>query len=520
MRFHEKIHLLMKMSNTTNARLAAALGIDPSLVSRWRTGSRTPGNGSRYMRMMGVYFASQAKQDFQRVALLELTGHSDEDKNASETVIAGNLSRWLSNESEISMESVRMLLDTIGSAGNTASVQPCSAILPDEPVGQPIFNQTFLGDKGIQASCVKLLLCASRTGAGGTLLLYSDEPMTWITQDRGFASMWTSLLFLCIEKGVRIQIIHTLSRDSEELVAAVQSWLPFYLTGAITSYYYPSQRDGLFHHTCFTLAGVATVFSQSTKGQERSSVHYLYATEKDAVNSAERSFQALLMHSKSLVRTLTGGDVSDFMAQQAAFLGAPVGSGAAMQSVPLSGMPTALLERMLERIEVPDDERASILTLHREREKAQEKHLKNQNFSMVICLPRLNDAIKGNVAAVVPGLLAQRECRYQPRELLEHLRHTIRLLEKYERLQLFIIPRKHILRQVQIFAKQETGMIVLKHTEPRFVFISEQLDLVSALYSYITLEISKIPKRERNKSFVIGKLGAYMQKLSAALEER
>src|SRR5690554_2259592 len=132
MRFSEKINLLMKMANTTNSKLARTLGIDPSLVSRWRTGAREPGDDSHYIQLIGLFFASQARQDFQRVALLELTGHQMEDKNVGEPIIASYLTRWLANESKISTESIQVLLDSIGSMENQPTHVP-QVHLPAEP---------------------------------------------------------------------------------------------------------------------------------------------------------------------------------------------------------------------------------------------------------------------------------------------------------------------------------------------------------------------------------------------------
>jgi transcriptional regulator with XRE-family HTH domain len=187
MQFSEKINLLMKMANTTNTKLADALGIDPSLVSRWRTGAREPSEDSRYIQLIGIYFASQAKQDFQRVAMLELTGHQMEDKNVGEPVISNYLTRWLSDESKISPKSIQVLLDSIGSAGNTAHVVQ-EVPLPSEPSGQPIHTQSFSGIEGFRAATVKLLMHALNSPKKQTkLYLYSDEPIDWIIENPEFA---------------------------------------------------------------------------------------------------------------------------------------------------------------------------------------------------------------------------------------------------------------------------------------------------------------------------------------------
>ncbi len=520
MRFNEKFNLLMKMSNATNTRLAHALGVDPSLVSRWRTGSREPGDSSRYIQLIGVYFATQARQDFQKVALLELTGHSLEDKNVGENVIANHLIRWLSDESKISTESIQLLLDSIGSSGGTESPIPRNIAFPPEPAGTPLTTETFYGDKGIQSAAVKLMLQALTIGRGAKLLLYSDEPIKWMVENPEFTQLWAYLITECIKNGSRIEIIHTLARDSAELAVAVQRWLPFYLTGAITSYYYPHKRDGLFNHTAFTLQGYATVSSTSVKGQERNCIAYHYATDIRAISCAEVAFAAQLEECKPLVRTLTGDNVSQYLDQQSAFFAQGAGPGAGLQSLPLSGMPAALLQRILTQTTLTDARKDELVQQHAQREQSLIDHMAHTSFKMVISLPRITDTLKGLVPALIPELLSLRPCYYQPEEFLDQILHIIRLLENYPRMELYILPRKHMHQQVQLFAIQGAGMMVLKPREPRFAFISEQKDLISATFSFIQQEMARIPKRERTKSFIIGKLQAYAEKIRAGLENR
>ncbi len=520
MRFNEKFNLLMKMSNATNSRLAHALGVDPSLVSRWRTGSREPGDNSRYIQMIGVYFATQARQDFQKVALLELTGHSLEDKSVGENVIANHLVRWLSNESKISNDTIQLLLDTIGSSGGMESTPPKNITLPSEPEGTRIVTDTFYGDKGIQSAVMKLMLQALTIGRGAKLLLYSDEPMRWMVEHAEFSRIWAFLISECIRNGSRIEIIHTLTRDSAELAIAVQRWLPFYLTGAITSYYYPHKRDGLFYHTCFTLQGYATVSSTSVKGQDRHSVPYHYATDSDAINSAEMAFAAQLEECKPLVRTLTHDRVSQYLDQQSAFFAQSAGPGAGLQSYPLSGMPPSILQSILQRTPLKEEARRMLVQRHALREQSLTEHMAHQSFKMVISLPRITDTLKGQVPALIPELLTFHPCTYQPEEFLDQIEHTIKLLEKNPRMELYILPHKHMRRQVQLFVIQGAGMMVLRPGEPRFAFISEQKDLISATFSYIQQEMARIPKRERTKTYIIAKLQAYADKIRGGLEKK
>lgn len=520
MRFSEKINLLMKMANTTNAKLADALGIDPSLVSRWRTGAREPGDDSRYIQMIGIYFASQARQDFQRVAMLELTGHQMEDKNVSESVIAGYLTKWMSNESKISTESIQVLLDSIGSAGSSTD-HVVEVPLPVEPVGESTTTQTFFGNDGLRSATTKLLLHALNSPKEHPkLLLYSDESMQWIVENPVFAKQWYYLMNRCIRRGMTIEIIHTLSRDSEELAIAVQRWLPFYLTGAIVSHYYPEKRDDMFNHTSFVLEGEAALFSTSVRGQNRDQIHYLYSTEPKTVSGATEAFETQLTICRPLVRTFTGENTRKYIDEQVNLFASSTGHGVGMQSLLLSGMPVSLLEEMLDRSGIPIDHRREVAAQQTKRLNLMHTHLQKKKFQMVISLPRITDVLKGKVPALVPELITQKSVTYLPMEYHAHLMSIITLLEQHGNLEICILPNKHMLHTVQLFAMPNAGLLVLKHRDPKFVFISEQHDLIGAIISYINQESSRIPKRERNKMFVLEKLRQFAQRVEEGTKRR
>jgi hypothetical protein len=64
------------------------------------------------------------------------------------------------------------------------------------------------------------------------------------------------------------------------------------------------------------------------------------------------------------------------------------------------------------------------------------------------------------------------------------------------------------------------GLMVLKHRDPKFVFISEQHDLIGAIISFMNQEASRIPKRERNRDFVIDKLRQFAQRIEEGSKKR
>jgi hypothetical protein len=102
------------------------------------------------------------------------------------------------------------------------------------------------------------------------LLLFSDEATDWMTADQTFASKWASLMVQLLSKGNRIKIIHTVSRDLDEMLNAIRQWMPLYMTGLIEPYFYPKKRDGIFKRTVQSISGYMQIAYANlySKGQK------------------------------------------------------------------------------------------------------------------------------------------------------------------------------------------------------------------------------------------------------------
>lgn len=74
MQFYEKLVFIMNLTQTSNRKLAQALRVDPSIISRLRTGKRGIPRNSELLRSMALFFSERCNTDYQRRALSEMVG--------------------------------------------------------------------------------------------------------------------------------------------------------------------------------------------------------------------------------------------------------------------------------------------------------------------------------------------------------------------------------------------------------------------------------------------------------------
>lgn len=513
MDFSEKINLLMKMVHTTNFELAETLDVDPSLISRWRTGERKVGTSSPYIAKIARFFAERIQEDFQKVAILELMGRHLEDKGVSKGDMVKFLTRWLLNEPYIDPESLTQLINKIG---NTANYYPKleARPLPTEPKGRETYCETFVGKEGLRAAAIKLLLQATRKeNSGKRCFLFSDEPMDWIGEDPEFANTWSYLLMSSIKNGIQIEIIHTLERQQKELILAIEKWLPLYLTGSVKSYYYPARRDDMFYNTSFTLEGVASIRGNAVRGEVDENFTYDYVTEPEQLKKIEASFQLMKNKCDPLIKVYTDKIIDEYSVHDISIFNNHDGDFLTLQSDPLSGMDNSLLKSFLLRGGISPTKAEEIIAYNDNKREDLREGISSKTFQLVMSLPRITDVRKGIVPALIPELLSGRTFFYTPEEYKAHLKNLISEMQKWDNFEVLLIPRKHIVQSVQLFVVKDKSMVVFKHTTPRLIFVSEQYDMVKAMESFITNMVSKIPKRNNNKEFVIESLTNFIAKI-------
>jgi hypothetical protein len=137
------------------------------------------------------------------------------------------------------------------------------------------------------------------TGAPQRLLLFSDEPQGWLTEDSTFTSFWTEAATRLLALGGSIEIVHNVTRDATEMLDAVRAWFPLYLTGRVRSWYLPRIRDGIFRHSTFVAPGVAALTSRSLGGESTQSTCML-TRDKVFANSIEHEIQGLIVSCRPL----------------------------------------------------------------------------------------------------------------------------------------------------------------------------------------------------------------------------
>lgn len=459
----DKLNLLMDFFEISNIKLAKALSVDPSLISRWRTGDRVPSTSSNHFHALGRYFESLARTERSKIKLLE-TMHLDLSENK---YIDKNLHQiieeWLESPSTHTSNLVEQLLQRI-ITGPVVSNDPelikrQIKALEGLLSGKRAKNEVLKGLEGKRSGVLLFLSEVCKQTSPITLLLYSDEKMDWLTEDPEFYNAWSLLMFNILTSGHRIKIIHTIQRDLDEMIFAIKRWMPLYMTGAIEPYFFPKANNGLFKRTLFIAPGTVALTSTSLPEFVDSADQFIY-TDKSRIESLTDEFNAFLSMCKPLMKIFTPKDFDAFVDLQKEYYGEH------HDMITLSSTLHSAL---------PD-----------EHQKLIRKHLLRDKYTEIISYSE--------------------EMSMDP-ENLKHIDHLLQLLKTYDNYQICLY-KNNTPTSLALAYKKSTGVILVKKDDPQIVFAFNHPHMTDAFESYMHEIIHQIPKHMKNKKDVIRRLKA------------
>lgn len=500
--FSEKLNALMEAFDISNIKLAQVMHIDASLVSRFRTGMRVPTASSWFPEQFCQWLVKKTKSYLYeniKELLSPLIGDSV-PKKANE--LKKKLLEWMQSEPETDETIITSsFLDKLNSYEPIYEV-PANFVesFPIIPDSQPD-SEIFYGIEGLRKAVIQFLTIAATQEEPGTLFLYSDQPMDWMTEDSEFAKLWASLMSMVLYRKNQIYIIHNIHRSLSEMFDAIQKWIPLYMTGLIKPYYFNSKQNGNFCQTKFILSEKCSINSSFVYGTQ-DSAEYEFCTEKSRVDYHCRQFNELLSNSHSLVNVFSLRNPDDFRS----FTQAPIKkSGHEIHlryTMPISTMPDETFERILLRSNLSPEEKAFAEEYRNNNVAELKNSLKKYSITDLIAIPDKNDIKSHKIKIDLPKPIIGKTLFYEEAEFSSHMANIKRLLLDNENYHLYILPESPF-ENVFISVLGEAQSIVVKVDNHATLFLFNHPLMNRAFSSYLNSIAEKVIPGDCNTHKII-----------------
>ncbi|HHX50019.1 MAG TPA: transcriptional regulator [Clostridia bacterium] len=455
---------------------------------------------------MADYFARHCTADYQRKALSDALNISMGAVSAGELSLS--IAKWLGEEEKHEAKGIGGFLNgppeiKVNSriTGKLPEMEQKdkSFKLPQEEIS------VFYGLEGKRLATEYFLLEVLAQSNPQNLLLYSDEATDWMTADSKFAARWAQLMIGVLAKGTRIKIVHTVSRDLDEMLNAILQWMPLYMTGLIEPYYYPKKRDGLFKQTRFISPGVSAVIAGSIGNSIDYSVNWLIRNN-DAIRAYTEEFNQYLNQCKPLMRIFTAKDKELYLETLIEFEKERSNSIIKTESLSLLTMPETISPAIMSRMGMKN---GNLIGYQKERIKIFEKNLQTNSIVEIVPKFDLETVKKGKVKVSLSDMMIDDSVYYTQEEYIQHLTHLVHLLKTYETFHIKFIEEAPA-SNYMVYAKEDLGAIIAKTSPPPVVLAVNETNLTAAFWDFLRHMIGEKDYQSPNNTEEIRMLEEYI----------
>lgn len=496
----------MNLTNTSNSALALNIKLDPSHISRLRRGERRALKNEACVASMATYFARHCEQAYQQKALAEALGL--DYFPVDEKSLSDSIAKWLISGGRNENDTVESFLSGFANTKNKQTV-PAAAALGGAP-SENIKNGTgvYFGIEGKRRAVIEFLSSVIAKDRPQTLFLFSDEATDWMADDRDFAMQWAYLMSQFLSKGGKIKIIHTVSRDLDEMMSAIAQWMPLYMSGSIEPYYYPKKRDGVFKRTLFIAPNVSAVISTSVGGMRDQAANVLLR-DKSAVASYEREFLEYLSMCRPLMRVFTSKDELAYFETLSEFEKEQSDSIIRTDSLSLVTMPENVFISLASRL---GEISSGFFDYQRKRAALFEKNILTHTFIEILTLPDIETVMAGKVKVSFLDMLVGYSVFYKAEEYTQHLENLLLLLGKYQNFHIRLTASADE-ESYMVYVKEDIGAIVAKTTAPPVILAIGENNMKAAFWDYLKSVAGSVGPLERGREANLKKLTDYIGRL-------
>jgi transcriptional regulator with XRE-family HTH domain len=497
--FGRRLTSVMKLLQLSNSMLAKRLNVDASLISRYKSGMRTPANDSALIEELGRYIVSRAETHNQTASLYALMNI---DIRTHKEDLVSTVRAWLSftHDQKANSQAISSMLENIDNLTfNTGvSIPTVNALIPESIRYDRC--STYVGISGLQKAIHRFLGNAAIKELPEELLLYSDQGMEWITENPDFAKLWGALMVTVLSGGKHIKIIHNIGRETPEMLAGISMWLPMYATGLVSPYYCKSVLGKRFQHTMF-ISGAGAIVGSSVSGSA-DDAFYHYVTDPAVIQCCISQYERLMKKSEQFVRVYTEENRIDYLNERVSFFNGIADVMSYSPCASILTMPDTLLNKIIRHNRLSSAETEYVLNNHSKMREGLFETLKSRSYTEIVSLP--SDLMLSNQQSrfELATFNSNLKIYCTKDEYLEHMSTISDLLKAEQNYHFHPLPSP-LFRNIEILQKAGAATLITKNDTPSVTFGLSHPLMTSAFQRYLEEMQSKAVTSSREETLAL-----------------
>lgn len=491
--FNTNFNILIETFKINLSDLAKYLGFDSSYVSKIKNGIRKPLIISDFANGVCKFIINNYL-DTNNELIKDLIKCDDKDFKNSQ-VITDKLYYWFThnvnkNNNDYNVDNFIKKLDNFDLNDYIKSIKFDKLFTPTFP-RLKTKSQIYYGLDGYKDAQLEVLKQSAFFKSKDDIFWYSNMPMIEASKDLKFTKKYMMYLAFILKKGIRLNIIHDLDRPFKELMLGLEGWIPLYMTGQISPYYFKNNSNYLYS-IIECVSGNAILHGECVTGN-LDKCKLLVSTKKDDINYYRETSNLLLKKASPLMNIYTSEKKKEFLKISNAYLNNKSKRKNILLNLPCYTISDELLNKILDHNNVSKNDRNNIYEL-----------IKNEkdNISNILSNTTIVDEIKilsEDEFNTNPCFLDLSKYYYDNKiiynydEYLEHIELIKKFKKDYKNYN-YKINNKNVFNNINIFVIDNKQVIISKVNNPITNFVIYHPMLINAIQNFVA------PINEKNVS--------------------
>lgn len=467
--FINNLNILIKELKINVADLSRYLGFDASYISKIRNGERNPKNINDFTNGICKYIYENYTTQNDIDIIKNIINYNKDD-------YYGYLVNWISNNKneENIMDSFLIKLDDFDLNEYIKSIKFDKLKVPTMPIEFPK-SKTYFGLQGFKDSQLDVLKGIVLSKSKEDVFFYSNMPMVEGSEDLDFTKKFMFGLAMILKKEQHINVIHNLDRPLNELIMGLEGWIPLYMTGLISPYYFKESFNSIYN-TIDCTGGTYSLSGRCINGNVNKSTFYL-TNKKDEIKYYKDNSKILLKKASSLIDIYNSAKEDDYNR----FINNIKGNIKNIYyNLPIYTISDDLLNKILDRNNINENDKQEIFIFVNNEKKRIEKILKNNTIIDEIN-ELSNDDFKLTLS--LSNMFYDKKINYTYEEYLEHLKLIKEYKNNHKNYNYKMI-HNSTFKNINISILEDNLFIISKENAPSIHFVFNHPSLINAMKNY------------------------------------
>lgn len=481
----QNFNTLLSVLHINLTRLCQYMNYDTSTIFRIRNGTRKPSDAGQFASAVASFVAKKMQTPPELSIVAELIG-CDTDTISDVSVRHAKIKSWLLEHppQKTEMDNVEQFLGKLDAFDFNEYIKTVSfdgLEVTSTPFRVPI-HRTYFGIEEMMESQLDFIKATAISESTAPVTMYSDMPMEEMAKDPEFPKKWMFGITMLLKKGLHINQIHHIDRCLSEMILGLEIWIPMYMTGQITPYYFKNTQSSVFLHL-LCVSGSAALSGEAIADYHADGKYDLTRSGRE-VEYYQKRADEMLKKAHPLMDIYRREREKEWNAFLNADTEKPGRRRSILSTLPIYTMSQKLLDHILTRHGTDDELRQQI-----------EKYAEAKKRRYMAIL--VHETIEDEIPALTPeefranppvlelsGTFCEVDLSYTEEEYAEHLRETRNFAEQNPNYKLKQ-SAAHVFCNLQILIHERQWVMVSKGKSPAIHFVIRHPKLCSAIENFI-----------------------------------